>query len=185
VNLAEVGEMTSFGERGDVYYKDESKYPPRVMVWGAISERGKTPLYILHGTLDAPKYIQVLEGALPFMAKPFTTRRRHRDWWFLQDLDSKATAKATQVWCEQHFPHFIPAGDYPPRSPELNAIEHIWGWMQARVEAAKLTGRRELERFLVKLWNDVPQRVIRNCIASIPERLQSVIAAKGGTIPAE
>jgi hypothetical protein len=120
------------------------------------------------------------------MTEPFATSSRQREWWFLQDLDSKATAKATHRWCEQHFPHFIPDADYPSRSPELNAIEYIWSWMQARVEAARLTSRRELERYLVKLWNDVPQQVVRNCIAAIPEcLLRLIVAVKGGQILAK
>jgi hypothetical protein len=130
-----------WGEIGEAYHKKESKYPPRAMVWGAISERGRNPLYILHGTLDAHNNIQVLKGALPFMTEPFATRSRQREWWFLQDLDSKTTAKATQRWCEQHFPHFIPAADNPPLSPELNGMEHIWSWMQARMKAARLASR--------------------------------------------
>jgi hypothetical protein len=43
-----------WGERREAYHKEESKYPPRVMVWDAISEGGRNPsLSILHGTLDA------------------------------------------------------------------------------------------------------------------------------------
>jgi hypothetical protein len=64
------------------------------------------------------------------------------------------------------FPHFIPAADYPSRSPELNGMEHIWSWMQARVE-------------------DVPQQVVRNCIAAIPERLRLIVAVKDGQILAK
>jgi 2-polyprenyl-6-methoxyphenol hydroxylase-like FAD-dependent oxidoreductase len=102
------------------------------------------------------------------MTELFATRSRQTGVVFLQDLDSKAIAKATQRWHEEHFPHFIPAADYPPRSPELNAMEHIWSWMQARVEAARLTSRRELERYLVKLWNDVPQQVIEIVLRLFP-----------------
>jgi hypothetical protein len=74
---------------------------------------------------------------------------------------------------------------YPSRSPELNAMEHIWSWMQARVEAARLASRRELERYLVKLWNDVPQQVVRNCIPAIPKLLRLIVVAKGGQILAK
>src|SRR5690606_13169652 len=110
------------------------------------------------------------------------TRSRKGDWWLLQDLDSKARAKATQEWCAANLPHFIPATDYPARSPELNAIENIWAWMEPRVELAGLKSRQELVDFVTSLWEQVPQKVVRNCVSAIPKRLDAVIAAEGGHI---
>jgi hypothetical protein len=171
-----------WGERGERFYKEESKWPPRVMVWAAISERGKVPLVFLEGPLDGPMYRQILEDALPFMKQKYNSRHSKDRWWLLQDLDSKATAAATQRWCRDNLPHFIPAEDYPPRSPEFNPIENIWGWMEPRVEAAGLTTQAELRKFLQELWDEVPLSLIRNCIAAVPRRLQAAIKANGGPI---
>jgi hypothetical protein len=135
------------------------------------------------GFLMLPSNIHVLKlkGALPFIVSAICHQESatgvmvSRGSWSARQLP-----KGHSRWCEQHFPYFIPAADYPSRSLELNAMEHIWSWMQTRVEAARLASRRELDRYLVMLWNDVPPQVVRNCMAAISERL--LVAAKGSQI---
>jgi hypothetical protein len=99
---------------------------------------------------------------------------------------SKALPKGPRDGVSNIFPHFIPAADYPSRSPELNAMEHSGAGCRREWKLARLASRRELERYLVKLWNDVPQQVVRNCIAAISERLLPlIVAAKGSQILAK
>jgi hypothetical protein len=64
-------------------------------------------------------------------------------------------------------------------------MEHIWSWMQARVETARLASRRELERYLVDLWNDVPQQVVEIVLRLFPKRLRLIVAVKGSQILAK
>ena len=51
-----------------------------------------------------------------------------------------------------------PQGDWPAKSPDLNAtIEHVWGYMFDKLENKRPTTINGLKRRLKKLWEDLDQ----------------------------
>lgn len=71
---------------------------------------------------------------------------------------------------------------WPPNSPDLNVIEHVWAqsvneW-EARHERTKPALQAHVQD-VWRLWQANPQR-ITNLVNSIPARLQAVIDAVGG-----
>ena len=68
---------------------------------------------------------------------------------------------------------------WPPQSPDMNIIEHIWDYLdRKKVEHAP---RNADDRFevLQREWHNIPQDFITNLYESIPRRISAVIKAKG------
>ena len=79
--------------------------------------------------------------------------------------------KDLEMICHQH----------PPNSPDLNPIENIWCDMKHIIakDHSHITSRGELMRAVVNIWNSYPDDKWDGLIASMAERMQAVIDAKG------
>lgn len=155
-----------------------------IMVWGAIWAEGRSKLVFLerdeesarHG-YTARSYIRALEeGLLPGYDK---TRL------FQQDNAKIHKAKATMDWMEEHE---IDLWDWPPHSPDLNPIEHVWAWMKRYLRRKypdqSSLGRNEddIEIFkarIVEAWEAVPQALILKLIEGLPSRCRAIRRANG------
>lgn len=147
-----------------------------VMAWGGISFQARTELvFILNGTLNAHRYItEILEDhVVPFMG--FLGENAT----FMQDNARPHTARMTSTYLDEvQITRFV----WPPRSPDLNPIEHVWDEMKRRLRRHVPAPRnsQELRNVLVQEWENLPQGVIQNLIQSMPRRLQAVVTARGG-----
>ena len=122
-------------------------------------------------------YLDVLEkGLMPFY-KPGQI--------YQQDNAPIHKTPEVQRWFESHG---IWVMDWPPHSPDLNPIEHVWNLLKDKVfelysELADY-GRSKIDwtRFRKALqggWNSLDQDVIDRLIDSMPRRLAAVRKAKG------
>ena len=75
--------------------------------------------------------------------------------------------------------------DWPPRSPDLNPIEHVWAevkkTMRERWPRRQPTTKEELWETIENAWNLVSSnhRYCRRLVSSMPRRLQAVIEVEG------
>jgi transposase len=123
-------------------------------------------------------YIQALEeGLLPIWPE--------EGGQFQQDNAPIHTAGRTTSWLENHTISYI---TWPPHSPDLNPIEHVWKAMKELLHkrypnlyllSLSEVNQAYLEACLKEVWSEVPQEAIASLINSLPRRLQAVIAAKG------
>jgi len=82
----------------------------------------------------------------------------------------------------------IPWIKFPPYSPDLNLIEHVWNWMknwiqehywevQYRVDRVPLP---QLRRIILQAWDAVLEDYIQSLYDSWWQRCQAIIDARGG-----
>jgi hypothetical protein len=79
--------------------------------------------------------------------------------------------------------------DWPPYSPDLNPIEHIWWELKTRLfkmfpEIAKDTSeskyaRQQLESALQAAWDTIDKEVFDNLGATMGRRIEACIVVKG------
>lgn len=100
------------------------------MVWGGISWRGKTPLVIVDGVMNAEAYVNMLEDhCMPWMCDVYP-----RGDVFQQDGAPCHTAKHTMEYFMEMETMLL---DWPAKSRDMNVVENAWGHL-AR-EAANST----------------------------------------------
>ncbi|KAL3174355.1 hypothetical protein MRX96_040943 [Rhipicephalus microplus] len=73
---------------------------------------------------------------------------------------------------------------WPPKSPDLNIIENVWGLMKAQLVHANLTNNDAdtLWKHVEMEWNALRQDpdLVKSLFASIPKRLNDVKESSGG-----
>ncbi len=90
------------------------------MVWGCISTYGMGSLHVLEGTMNAERYIKVLEQhMLPSRRRLF----QGRPCVFQQDNAKPHTAAITTAWLRSRRVRVL---NWPACSPDLSPIENIW-----------------------------------------------------------
>jgi transposase len=77
----------------------------------------------------------------------------------------------------------IKCHQHPPNSPDLNPIENIWAHMKHIIskEYAHITSQKVMRQVVVSIWNDFEHHRWDHLVESMPERIQAVIKAKGGS----
>jgi transposase len=129
-----------------------------------------------HG-YSAKSYLEVLEDQMPRCWQPGLI--------FMQDNASIHNAHEVKKWFREMG---IPLADWPPYSPDLNPIEHIWWHLKSLVlknyPEIETMGKGEnaqeaLEKALIEAWNDLPDSLFVACANSMPSRVKACIEAKG------
>lgn len=144
-----------------------------VMMWGCISCDGVGPLVKVEGRMNGNDYIKLLSASLlPFM------RSMGPQYIFMDDNAPCHRAKSVINWMSSKKLQRMEV--WPPQSPDLNPIEHVWKMLGARLEDYKPKNLKELEIRLNDEWLKIPAVDVQKLISSMPNRVQAVIEAKGG-----
>jgi hypothetical protein len=72
---------------------------------------------------------------------------------------------------------------WPPYSPDLNPIETIWNVMKDWIQEhhpEEVNDYQVLRTIVQQAWESVGSDVFQRQIATMPRRMQDVIAANGG-----
>ena len=148
------------------------------MVWGCISTCGFHDLVLLDGTIDGRGYAAVLQQyLLPVIRQYF----HGRPCIFQQD--NAAVHTAHRVHDFFHAQH-VQALDWPPHSPDLNIIEHVWHYLKGAMRTLPVARNKEelwsnVELVLQHMWSEEMTNKIQTLYASLPRRMEAVIAVHG------
>jgi transposase len=68
---------------------------------------------------------------------------------------------------------------YPPVSPDLNAVESVWSWMNRYVQRNRPNSQERLELLVEQAWDVMPQNVIRGYIDHMSNICNQIIDNDG------
>ena len=160
----------------------KSGRPPSHMIWAAIGYNTRSDLIFMErrgpkNGYTSESYCESLEeGLLPIYEAGCP---------FQQDNAAIHKSGPTRQWFEEHGIWVI---DWPPYSPDLNPIEHVWGKLKKHLfqqyPELALLGQSEVDILRMKdiarnAWHELPQDYFRALIDSMPRRITAVIEAKG------
>jgi hypothetical protein len=150
----------------------------KVNVWGCFCAAGVGYLYVFNQMLDAKLLKRIFnEGHLIASADLHDLGAGGVQWRLLQDNDPKHKSREVQTWLHNNG---ISCVDFPPYSPDLNPIEHLWADLARRIEEHQDTTMEQLQDRVEAEWQATSVEFLRTLVHSMPARCQAVIEAGGG-----
>ncbi len=147
------------------------------MVWGWISAYGMGSLHVLEGTMNAERYIKVLEQhMLPSRWRLF----QGRPCVFQQDNAKPHTEAITTAWLRSRRVRVL---NWPACRPELSPIENIWCIIKGKICQRRPRTLQQLETYIRQEWDQIPSPKLQKLITSMPRRLQTVLKRRGDATP--
>ncbi len=140
------------------------------MVWGCISAYGMGSLRALEGTMNAERYIKVLEQHM------LPSRRRV----FQQDNAKPHIAVITTAWLSIRRVWVL---NWPACSPDLSPIENIWCIIKRKIRQRRPQTLQQLETYIRQEWDQIPTPKLQKLITSMPRHLQTVLKRRGDATP--
>jgi hypothetical protein len=173
-----------------------------IMVWGCFCDNKLGPLLTFpKGGINSADYINTLKtGLLPFIERLNGLQQPSGppgdsiavasmgEYIFQQDNAPIHTSAQTNRFFHSHR---LEVMKWPPNSPDLNPIEHLWPALKARFHKeweARCHGKvsrseDSLELYagmLKRIWEEDLEEIAGNLVESMPRRVQAVKKAGGG-----
>ncbi|UYV75736.1 hypothetical protein LAZ67_13001171 [Cordylochernes scorpioides] len=140
-----------------------------IMVWGAIAYDSRSPLLRIQGTMTAQRYV---DDVLRPMTLPYLQGVPNA--LYQQDNARPHTARISQQALQD-----VQMLPWPPYSPDLSPIEHVWDIIGRRLHALpQPRSEDELWQMVEREWRAIPQDAIRTLIDSLPRRVAACIAVR-------
>lgn len=148
-----------------------------IMIWGSMTSEGVGYMCRIDGGMDADLYTEILDDYLFETIKYYGLEEKKPI--FQHDNDPKHTSKKAVKWLKDHQVEVI---DWPPQSPDLNPIEHLWVELKRKLSAYEKmpTSILELWERVESEWNKIRKEVCVKLIESMPDRVAMVLKEKGG-----
>ena len=164
----------SYRKKGEpAVLKPRPKHPTKVHVWAGISKRGRTPIVIFDGIMDATLYVKIIQnGLLPFIQETYPDSHR-----FMQDNDPKHTSKKVAEFFAQSGVNWWKT---PPESPDMNPIENLWHEMKEHIRReVKPVSKSELVNGITQFWDTVDTHKCSKYINHLRKVIPRVIELNG------
>ncbi|UYV71963.1 hypothetical protein LAZ67_9001368 [Cordylochernes scorpioides] len=143
-----------------------------IMVWGAIAYDSRSPLLRIQGTMTAQRYV---DDVLRPVTLPYLQGVPNA--LYQQDNARPHTARISQQALQD-----VQMLPWPPYSPDLSPIEHVWDIIGRRLHALpQPRSEDELWQMVEREWRAISQDAIRTLIDSLPRRVAACIAVRDRT----
>ena len=144
-----------------------------VMVWGGIAQGIKSQLIIVAGNITAVRY---RDEILRPVAVPLV---QQRNLILQQDNARPHVARVCKDFLANN--NIAPLA-WPPYSPDLTPIEHMWDELDRRVRKRRNPPAilAQLRNALIDEWNNIPMRTVNALDNSIQRRIRAARQQEGG-----
>lgn len=138
-----------------------------------MSSKGTGYLHIIEGTVNADKYINILEDKLILSIPKITSG----PYLFQQDIYPCHTAKKVKEWMSLKSVLLLP---WIASSPDMSPIETLWGIMKKELKRSPVKTVPELKARLREIWEQFTPLFCESLVGSMPRRIRDILAKKGG-----
>ena len=154
-------------------------HPIKVMVWGAFSTFGRCPLYFFVDNVNAKQYIEVLKHFKAWI-RTDTACPQLKNVILQQDNAKPHVSKDTHAAAKRLGIKILP--NWPPYSPDLNPIEHMWSMMVPIVDSLRPKTIDDLQAAISTAWSTVTQEQVDTLVCTVYKRFKKCEEAEGGVI---
>jgi len=150
-----------------------------LMVWGCITAEGMGRLHRINGIMKGVDYVKILDDNLLGTLKDQKLKKTGKyGIIFQQDNDPKHTSRVASNWFEEKR---IKKLSWPPSSPDMNIIEHVWHQLDRFVRAHDPLpkNKKQLWEALQEEWACFPKASLDALYESMPSHVEALKEAQG------
>jgi len=128
--------------------------------------------------LNATAYLSIVSDHVhPFMATMYPSS----DGYLQQDKALCHKALIISNWFLKHENEFTVL-KWPPQSPDLNPIKHIWDVVEREFCAMDVhpTNLYQLQDALLSIWTNISKECFQHLVESMSCSIKAVLKARGG-----
>ena len=146
-----------------------------IMIWAGIARKGKIIRICDKGLkINKNSYLQIMKETLLPYGKTFYGE----NWSFVQDNAPSHKAKIVVKYLKENVPGKLL--EHPPKSPDMNPIEHIWSILKSEIEIKMPQTREDLLKAIETAWNLISLDTICKTIDHVHNyTLNAVVQANG------
>ena len=144
-----------------------------VMFWGCFSKLGLGPLVALEGSMNAQRYIQLLEDTLlPEL------QVADAQMVFMQDNAPCHKAKIVMDFFDTNHVNIM---DWPAQSPDMNPIENLWAVIKARRQKNYGYPKTKFEIIdqIFDIWDNIEPELVSKLADSANKGVSEVLRLNG------
>nr|CAH7765277.1 unnamed protein product [Callosobruchus chinensis] len=148
-----------------------------IMIWSCMAAGGVGEMLLCEGRMNSERYTEVFDAALALSITNLFGETNTENLKFQQDNATCHKSAHTMAWFAQNQVDLL---DWPPQSPDLNLIEHIWSILKKNVRRHSLCNKKALLTALKREWEQISPSACLKLVESMPKRIAGVIKSEGG-----
>ena len=138
-----------------------------------MSKKGVGNLVFIQGNMTGATYKSILIKNLYESAKQLGISKQ---LLLMHDNDSKHRSQIVLDWIHSNKIETLP---WPPHSPDLNPIEHVWALMKCELQKTPAKNLKELKDKIVEISDSIDEKTTTPLVNSVQDRLNECIKKKG------